>query len=290
MQLFRRLSLVMGELQKLPSAISHLTHAIQDQRRSARTNEQERRTFEGKQERIERSGLWASWAAVAAATVYAFITKCQFSEMKKQTDANFNGQAGWLEVLVENVQITGIDIAGNRAAYTNLWIRDRGLSPVTKVNTSLVIRTISVGQVPSFTFDGPKTCQEVGIIYPDHSKSEEPDLAASNNAPTTVWLNNDANSIKLPDCEAATIPALQPAKQISPVEYQQLIDGKMVIVAYGKTLYTDIYKRRHTEFMCRVLPVAEGIASHAGTVLTSPAAIALRRACLRYNDIDPERN
>jgi len=289
MQLFRRLNLLVSELQKLPATISDLTRVIRDQSRSSYEAEEQRRAFENHQVKIQCSGVWASWAAVLAASVYAAITAFQFKEMRRQTDANFNGQAGWLEVLIENVKFTEVDIAGHRAAHTQLWIRNRGLSPLTQVDTSLVIRTFSIDTVPKFIFEGPKTCQEVGIIYPGHSNSEEPELAGANNAPTLVWLNDDPNSTKLPDCEDATTLVLQPPKPISALEYQQLIDGDKVIVAYAKISYSDIYKRRHTEFMCRVLPPAQDIGPRAYAVLDSVPAIPLRRACLRYNNIDPKK-
>jgi hypothetical protein len=285
MQVFRRLSALVDELQKLPRVLSDLTSALQSKSTSAKN-----------EDKIPRRSMWAawtnagaSWAAVVAASVYALITHCQFNEMKKQTDASFNGQAGWLEVLVSDIQISDPELlSGDRLAFSYLLIRDRGLTPLTRVSGELVIRTFARNQIPTFTYNGPKTCEEIGIIYPDRSKSDDPVLAAANNPPTPVPLNEDQylpGQTQIPDCREATVVALLPSKQISPSEYQRLLDGQEIIVAYGKVRYFDVFKRQHWAYMCRVLPPSKTIAPNIDVAMLSPDVINIKRVCLKYNDI-----
>jgi hypothetical protein len=211
--------------------------------------------------------------------------------MKRQTDASFNGQAGWLEVLVENIQFSDVDIAGNHLASTKLWIRNRGLTPLTRVKSELVVRTFPSSQIPTLSYDGPKTCHEIGIIYPDRSKSDDSVLAAANNPPIPAPLNADRyqpGQSKIPDCREANTVALFPAKQISSTEFQRLLNGEEIIIAYAKTHYLDIFKREHWTYMCRVLPPSRTIAPNIDAAMLTPAVIDIRRACLKYNDIDPK--
>jgi hypothetical protein len=187
-----------------------------------------------------------------------------------------SSEAGWLVLLPEDIMFSEPDSAGNRTAFTNLWIRNRGKSPVTEVNTELVVRTFPIQQIPTFVYEGPRTRYEVGIINPDVSQSDDPNLARANNPPVQMPL---LDKLSLPGKTA------QP-KQISTLEYNWVLAGQEVIVAYAKTSYVDIFKRKHSIHTCRSLPPTREMPHNLDPAINADF-IKLDQACLRYNAIEP---
>ncbi len=274
-------------------AIENLTRAIRDatevkqqhqelsQRVSAeiRLPEEvvaEQRASQNEQLRIQRRiSCWTAGAFIAAA-VYAGITLFQWHEMHAQTAAILSSEAGWIQVSPEDITLSEPDSVGNRTAFTKFWIRNRGKTPLVATQSEVVVRTFPVHERPSFLYEGPRTAYEAGIIYPDYSKSDDPDLANANNPPFVAPL-----------FEAASQPGKTALpKQIAPSEYEALLAGSELIVAYAKASYLDIFQRKHRVHTCRVLFLSKDHAPHFDPRLVLDA-LNVDRACLHYNAIDP---
>jgi hypothetical protein len=198
------------------------------------------------------------------------------------------GDAGWLAVFSENIRFSEPDAAGNRLAFIKIWIRDRGKTPLLEINSEIAVRAFSIQSIPEFKYEGMRNCNVIGVLYPDYSKSDEPDLALANNPPFQAFLGDDVKGSPLPVRTCREAAKLVPPKLVSTSEYQQLIAGQRLILVYGKTTYVDIFKNRHWIHTCTVLSASNGAVPNVIDIETVEKTIAFRRACLSYNAIDSE--
>jgi hypothetical protein len=245
-------------------------------------NEQERKRSDTARECRERLTIFGLFATAAIAW---FGYRQQHVDTLK---AIAYGDAGWLAVFSENIRFSDPDATGNRLAFTKIWIRDRGKTPLLEINSEITVRAFSIQSIPEFKYEGMRNCNEIGVLYPDYSKSDEPDLALANNPPFQAFLGDDIKGSPLPVRTCREAAEVVPPKLVSTSEYQQLIAGQKLILVYGKITYVDIFKNRHWIHTCTVLSASNVAAPNIIDIETVEKTIAFRRACLSYNAIDSE--
>jgi hypothetical protein len=64
--------------------------------------------------------------------------------------------------------------------------------------------------------------------------------------------------------------------------------GQELIVVRAKTTYLDIFQKRHWIHTCRILSASGEVGPHITDITTMEKIIAIQRACLSYNAIDPK--
>jgi hypothetical protein len=241
-----------------------------------------RRQKAGEAGKVWREGwtIFALFVAAIASAAAVFVSiRVGDDQHKDAVSALQAPEAGWLIVVPEDVAFDGPNFGDNLTAHSNLWIRNRGHTPVTDVFTEAIMRTFLVEQLPAFTYakGGHRNCQEVGVINPDISRSDDPVLAGINNPSYPVYLGDDT---EWPGSDA-------PLKPISRSEFQQLLEGHEVILLYGRTSYVDVFKQRHWIHFCRTLPPSTELAPNIKDKLSAAPARKIQRACLSYNAVEP---
>jgi hypothetical protein len=279
-----RLSALCEQLKSIQKSLDNLASAIRatTERNSDRTDreikvraevrlteaeERQRRAEQEKQTSIQCWIARGTWAAFIAAVIYAGISCAQWNELRTQTAASVISETGWLEILMENIKFSDQDTLGNRVASTKIWIRDRGKTPLTGINAEVMVRAVTIKDAPTFTYEGPRTCHEIGIIYPDYSKSDDPVLALANNPAFEAALGDDQPEGGTPhrhvrNCRETGPIILLPSKQVSPSEYQHIMGGQELIVVRAKTTYLDIFQKRHWIHTCRILSASGEVGPH----------------------------
>ena len=188
---------------------------------------------------------------LTGALVYMAVLQTKI--YSKQLDAMRKDQRAWIAVFSP----TGMqfNLATPTAEYGTIYegiaIVNTGKTPAKHYESQFVSEIIRNGAAPTFSYEPP-----VAVVRGDGNL-----LNPNSPAPVAVNVANLENGNIV-------------ARHITPGDHQQIMEGKDVVVLYGRVAFTDVYDKPHWLHFCGVTYIP-----------TSPVPIVSPR-CVAYNDID----
>ncbi|MFI4869436.1 MAG: hypothetical protein ACHQDD_08805 [Steroidobacterales bacterium] len=199
--------------------------------------------------------FFALAGAVIASFAVHYYNK-QWQEMHQQTviqrNASINSERAWVALYPGPVSATvANNIPGPRSLKMDLQIRNDGKTPGKHIVADIVLEVIREGQVPSFSYDVASTQYTQKVLF------------ASSPVTIPAWIARDIGN-------GNTEPRI-----LSAAEWQELMDGKGWVAAYGRVAYDDIFGKPHWQHFCTWFTPLPNY------------PIGLRgKACSDYNDTD----